>query len=130
MKYEFILENTKQRKEMLSSNDRLHFRKSAPITKYLRRLAKLTANKAINKNEPFSKNKPCSVSVTVFSPTNRRFDPPNTYPTLKAILDGFTDAGIWEDDNFEVIKSLSFEYGGLSGVKDKYKFEIEIEELL
>ncbi|MGT2959332.1 endodeoxyribonuclease RusA [Streptococcus bovimastitidis] len=126
MKYEFILENTKQRKEMLSSNDRLHFRKQANITKFLRQLAKL---KASGSSVSYSPKKPCKVSVAVFSPTRRRLDPPNFYPTIKAILDGFTDAGIWTDDNHEVIKLFSFEYGGLSQIKKKYKIVIEIEEV-
>lgn len=126
MKFEFILSNTKQRKEMISSNDRLHFRKQANITKFLRQLAKL---KASGSSVSYSPKKPCKVSVAVFSPTRRRLDPPNFYPTIKAILDGFTDAGIWTDDNHEIIKSLSFEYGGLSGIKSMYKLVIEIEEV-
>lgn len=124
--FEFILSNTKQKKEMISSNDRLHFRKQANITKFLRQLAKL---KASGSSVSYSPKKPCKVSVAVFSPTRRRLDPPNFYPTIKAILDGFTDAGVWTDDNHEVIKSLSFEYGGLSGIKNMYKLVINIEEV-
>lgn len=67
--------------------------------------------------------------MTVFTPTKRRFDPPNIYPTIKAILDGFTDAGVWDDDNHEIIKSLTFRYGGLSNVKGKYRIAIEILEM-
>ncbi|VGW50580.1 phage Holliday junction resolvase [Streptococcus pyogenes] len=126
MYYEFVLSNTKQKKEMLSSNDRLHFRKSASITKGLRQLAKLKSNGLTKKH---TKNNPCKVIVTVFTPTKRRFDPPNIYPTIKAILDGFTDAGVWDDDNHEIIKSLTFRYGGLSNVKEKYRIAIEILEM-
>ncbi|QBX16900.1 hypothetical protein Javan291_0024 [Streptococcus phage Javan291] len=56
-------------------------------------------------------------------------DPPNFYPTVKALVDGLTDAGIWSDDNHEVIRFMTFEYGGLSGVKGKYKIVIEVEEI-
>lgn len=56
-------------------------------------------------------------------------DPPNLYPTVKAIIDGMTDAGIWTDDNHKVIKKLSFVYGGLSEEKGHYRLEFDIEEV-
>ncbi|MGQ7424298.1 hypothetical protein ACTGVR_07365 [Streptococcus suis] len=68
--------------------------------------------------------------VTIYAPTERRMDPPNFYPTVKALVDGMTDAGIWTDDNHEVIKYMTFKYGGLSGSKDKYRIEIEVEDAL
>lgn len=34
-------------------------------------------------------------------PTNRRRDPGNWYPTVKACIDGLVDAGILRDDNAE-----------------------------
>ena len=67
--------------------------------------------------------------VTIYAPTKRRMDPPNFYPTVKALVDGMTDAGIWTDDNHEVIKYMVFKYGGLSGLKDKYRIEIEVKEI-
>ena len=48
--------------------------------------------------------------------------------TVKALVDGMTDAGLWVDDNHEIIKYMTFEFGGLSQIKDKYKIEIEVEE--
>ena len=53
-------------------------------------------------------------------------DPPNLYPTVKALLDGFTDSGLWTDDNYQIIQKLSFVYGGLSNSK-KYKLEILVK---
>ena len=35
----------------------------------------------------------------------------------QALLDGLTDAEIWTDDNFNIIKRVSFEHGGLSGTQ-------------
>lgn len=132
MKFSFELYRTKKRRELLNSNDRLHFAVKAKITADLRMRAKYDARNYLAiigmLEDPFiySKHNPCGVTVTVFSPTRRRLDPPNLYPTVKALLDGFTDAGIWTDDNSEVIKSLTFLYGGLSGNK-AYRLEIEIE---
>ena len=67
------------------------------------------------------------VLVTVYAPTRRRLDPPNLYPTVKAIIDGLTDANLWPDDNHEVIKMMSFQYGGLSGESGKFKIVLDIE---
>lgn len=67
--------------------------------------------------------------LTVCPPTRRRLDPPNLYPTLKALIDGLTDAGWWEDDDFMHLLEVSFRYGGLSGVKNTYRLVIDIEEL-
>jgi crossover junction endodeoxyribonuclease RusA len=55
---------------------------------------------------PYSKRRPCGLVVTIYAPTKRRLDPPNFYPTVKALVDGLTDAGIWTDDNSEVIKFM------------------------
>lgn len=66
----------------------------------------------------------------MFSPTKSKLDPPNLYPTVKAIVDGMTDAGIWIDDNHKVIKSMTFRYGGLSGEKGYYKLVLDIREVM
>lgn len=127
MQFDFILANTRQKKELLNANDRLHWRVEARLTAYLRQLAR--AEVALDDRGRFSKAKPCQVLVTVCSPTKRRLDPPNLYPTVKALLDGFTDGGLWPDDNHEIVKRLSFAYGGLSGIDGKYEIKIKIEEL-
>lgn len=36
---------------------------------------------------------------------NRRRDPSNWTPTVKAVLDGFTDAAVWEDDDSRHVKT-------------------------
>lgn len=126
MKFTFELYNTKQRKEMISSNDRLHYQKKAKLTANLRALARFKTKGSVN--VPYSVKKPCGVNVTFLSPTRRRYDPPNFYPTIKALIDGMTDSGVWTDDNHEVIKFMTFRHGGLSGGKH-YVIEIEINEV-
>jgi Holliday junction resolvase RusA-like endonuclease len=69
------------------------------------------------------------VTVTAAPPTRRRMDPPNLWPTAKAILDGLTDASWWSDDDFKHVVETSFRYGGLSGVKDTFKITVKIEEV-
>ncbi|HFI0130997.1 TPA: hypothetical protein ACGOSD_001208 [Streptococcus suis] len=127
MKFEFILSNTKRKKEMLNANDRMNWARKAEITAYLRQIGRLTVPKG--KYATHTKKRPCGLVVTIYAPTKRRMDPPNFYPTVKALVDGMTDAGIWTDDSHEVIKYMMFEYGGLSGLKDKYRVEIEVEEV-
>lgn len=126
MKFEFILSNTKKQKEMLNANDRPHWTQKAKITARLRRLGEIRGRKG--KTTTFNKNRPCGLIITVFSPTKRRMDPPNLYPTIKALVDGLTDAGVWTDDNHEVIKYMTFQYGGLSGISGKYRLEMEARE--
>ncbi|RRN50482.1 hypothetical protein EI220_06625 [Streptococcus suis] len=127
MKFEFILSNTKRKKEMLNANDRMNWAQKAKITAYLRHIAFLKVSEG--KYTTHTKKHPCGLLVTIYAPTKRRMDPPNFYPTVKALIDGMTDAGIWTDDNHEVIKFMTFEYGGLSGLKDKYRIEIEVKEV-
>ncbi|HEM6309469.1 TPA: hypothetical protein U2C79_001041 [Streptococcus suis] len=127
MKFEFILSNSKRRKEMLNANDRMSWARRAKITAYLRQIGRLNVPKG--KYTTHTKKRPCGLVVTIYAPTKRRMDPPNFYPTVKALVDGMTDAGIWTDDSHEVIKYMTFGYGGLSGLKDKYRIEIEVKEV-
>ena len=126
MKIEFILSNTKHHKEMLNANDRPHWAQKAKITAYLRQIGRLKAQEG--KSIRYSKERPCGLVVTIYAPSKRRMDPPNFYPTVKALVDGMTDAGLWTDDNHEVIQYMTFEYGGLSGIDRKYKITIEVKE--
>ena len=130
MKEPIILTFELSRKQMISANDRLHFQQKAKITRFLRELAKYEGNNTLRDwyGLPFSKDKPCKVRVVIFSPTMRKYDPPNWSPTTKALLDGLTDAEFWTDDNFNIIRRVSFEHGGLSGSKN-YKIELNIHEV-
>lgn len=127
MKFEFILSNTKRRKQMLNANDRPHWTQKAKITAYLRDTAKLKGLEG--DYTPFTKKRPCGLTVTIYAPTKRRLDPPNFYPTIKALVDGLTDAGIWTDDNYQVIQYMTFRHGGLSGVDGCYKVVLEVQEI-
>lgn len=66
------------------------------------------------------------VNVTVCPPTRRRLDPPNLYPTIKALIDGLTDACWWSDDDFTHLLYTSFRYGGLSGEKGVWKIALDV----
>lgn len=89
------------RKQMISANDRLHFQQKAKITRFLRELAKYEGQNTLKDwyGLPFS----------------------------KALLDGLTDAEFWTDDNYNIIKEVSFSHGGKSGTQN-YKIKLEIIE--
>ena len=69
------------------------------------------------------------IVMTAYPPTRRRLDPPNLYPTLKALVDGLTDACWWEDDDFTHLVETSFRYGGLSDMKGDWKIVLDIYEV-
>lgn len=129
MKEPIILTFELSRKQMISANDRLHFQQKAKITRFLRELAKYEGQNTLKDwyGLPFAKEKPCKVRVVIFSPTLRKYDPPNWSPTTKALLDGLTDAEFWTDDNYNIIKEVSFLHGGKSGTQN-YKIKLEITE--
>lgn len=115
--------------EMISSNDRLCPHVKAELTAHLR---KLSTEIALNTYEhpeqnQFSKEHPCYMRIIICPPTKRRMDTPNWYPTVKALIDGLTDAGVFEDDNDKVITSYTFLRGTVTDNK-KYKIIIDIQE--
>lgn len=107
--------------QMISTNDRLHHHTKAQLTQYLRQLAGLETP-----TTQFSPERPCRVIINVWSPTRRTMDPPNWNPTVKALLDGLTDAGQWTDDNKQVILEVSYRYGGLTKTPKTYWLDIHI----
>nr|DAN36112.1 MAG TPA: Endodeoxyribonuclease RusA [Caudoviricetes sp.] len=133
MKFEFSLPRNTKLKSLnmvINSNDRQHQTDKAKVTKRIRAFAYW--HTSMNKDKgraAFSPSNPCEVTVTIYSPTKSKLDPPNLHPTVKAIIDGMTDAGIWTDDNHKVIKKLSFVYGGLSEEKGHYRLVFDIEEV-
>lgn len=87
----------------MTSNQREHRMVVARKTREVRRLAELAARAA---NLP--RFMQVHVGVFVGYPTRRRADPANAYPTLKAALDGLTDAGVWEDDDSAHVVAVTF----------------------
>jgi len=69
------------------------------------------------------------VRVLVGNTVNRDFDPPNLWPTVKALTDGLTDCAWWEDDNFNHLVEISFAYGEKSPEKGHFRFTLIIEPL-
>jgi crossover junction endodeoxyribonuclease RusA len=71
----------------------------------------------------------CRITVTACLPTARRFDPANIAGTVsKHALDGFTDAGLWADDDSEHVVFIGFQRGPKTGVRGMYRLTFDIEE--
>ena len=121
---------TPQNKLIITSNDTLHFNSKGQKVKKLRELSCKAVQDRFGslKKAKFNSKKQCGVTLTVFYPTNRRSDPDNLQPTLKALLDGFTDSGLLTDDNHQVVIYTKYCYGGLSGTTG-YKLEVEFDKV-
>lgn len=87
--------------DRISMNDRLHWRPLRRLTRLWRQAAHTGALDAFPGRGPAGRCQgPCLVRVAfpVADPGRRR-DPHNMAPTVKAIVDGLVDAGVWPDDN-------------------------------
>jgi crossover junction endodeoxyribonuclease RusA len=93
MKVEFLIPS----ELVLNSNQRLHPHVKAKKTKALRTLAESEA-------QGLRGLQPCRVIAWLAFPDRRRRDPNNWWPTVKALMDGLVDAGVWEDDNSQIIQ--------------------------
>ena len=78
----------------MSMNDREHWRRKAERTKAWRTCAFVAARNAGVRNVG-----PSFVQVTFSVGRDVKRDPHNMAPTIKAIVDGLTDAGCWPDDD-------------------------------
>lgn len=119
----------KKGNQMMSMNDsNLNWHVRSDLEHYLRGLSyHLAKSTGVVPKTPYSPEKPCTVKVTIYKPTKRRSDADNWARTVKPLKDGLTDAGVWTDDNDDVIKCTSYLGGELSG-RNKYKFVFEIED--
>lgn len=71
------------------------------------------------------------VTAYVQYPTRARADPANASPTVKPIIDGFTQAGLWADDDDEhVVGPDMRREPGTTGVKGLHRIRLVIEEML
>ncbi len=79
----------------MTSNSRLHWAAKAKRTARLRAIGALEARR---QHAPHYQGR-VRVTVTIHQRTRRRIDPLNVAPTIKALIDGLTDARVWADDD-------------------------------
>lgn len=110
------------REVVLNANQGVHHRVKGLRVKSLRSMGEALASATCSLT--FTK---FSVDVYVYAPSKRRIDPPNLYPTVKPLIDGLTDANIWEDDDHEHMTEMTFKYGGLSTLPDMFIIDFIIK---
>lgn len=111
-----LAELTLDKRACLSSNGREHWRAAAAKTQALRTLAALTYR---TDTATADVERPITLRAAISIDSRRRFDPPNYWPTLKALIDGLTDAGHWADDNKDIISGLLLTAGDTIAPKGK-----------
>lgn len=78
----------------ISANGRYHYHHAATLTAAWR-----AAGQAAAAHTPPLTGWPVRVLVYVHKPTAHKYDAANLAPTAKAVVDGFTTAGLWPDDD-------------------------------
>lgn len=78
----------------LSANQRMHWAPKSHRTKRLRFMAYATARSELIANLGTT-----HVVAFIGYPRNGKADPANAAPTVKALIDGMVDAGVWPDDD-------------------------------
>lgn len=89
-----VLEFAFELHQVLTSNQRVHWRERARKTRYLRGVAE---DMARARRVPGARR--VHVAAEVAWPNRRRRDVHNLMPTLKALVDGLVDAGVIPDDS-------------------------------
>lgn len=78
----------------LSANQRMHWAPKAKRTAALRQLGFTMATHSRIRDFGTA-----HVAAFIGYPRNGKADPANAAPTVKALIDGLTDAGVWPDDD-------------------------------
>jgi len=78
----------------LSANDRMHWAPKAKRTASLRGMGYAVARAKAARDLG-----PCHVAAFIGYPRAGRADPSNASDTVKPLLDGCVDAGVWPDDD-------------------------------
>lgn len=106
-----------------TSNQRLHHMERARRTKHVRTLAGWAARNLT----PVTGT--VHVHAHVSAPKRTRADVGNTYPTVKAVIDGLTDAGVWADDNDDHLIGPDMRRAAPTGTPGMYRIRLTITPL-
>ena len=105
----------------LNSYNRWHFQEK----NQLKKLFKISIIKNVRELKPIEK---CEITFKIYYPTKRLFDLDNIGSVLsKFTHDVLTEAEIIPDDNYQVIRKLTFEFGGID--LENPRAEVTIKEI-
>lgn len=91
---------------LLSANGREHWAARAAVTASLRNAAGWLA-----RAQKIPRLDRAHVLAVYEPPDRRRRDPANLYPSVKACVDGLTDAGAWADDDADHVAGPDMRLG-------------------
>jgi crossover junction endodeoxyribonuclease RusA len=117
--------------EWLNSNDRRFRFNKTRLTKAWRELgAEAVVNERRRRMKAwedylFSFQGRVHVVASFWKPTRTHYDPNNLWPTVKAICDGLTDAGLWADDDHEHVIGPDMRHGGYGAARVVLRIEEE-----
>ena len=109
----------------LSANDRPHWAEKARRTKALREYGHLTA---LAENIP--PHDVTHVAAFIAFTRNGRADPANAAPTVKALIDGMVDAGVWPDDDSTHVIGPTYLRDPSTGTAGEYRVRISARAVL
>lgn len=69
----------------------------------------------------------CEVEALIAYPSSRRADPANASPTVKALIDGLTDAGYWPDDDSKHVTAVTYRRDPEKSRRGTYKVTLRIK---
>lgn len=101
--------------KFMNANHRPHHHERARLTRQWRALGR-TAGETLQAHTPTHYSR-AKLTYTTTKTTRRCYDPPNLYPTYKAILDGLVDAGIFDDDHAGIITEHTFTAGNIGHIE-------------
>ncbi len=90
--------------EWLRSNDRRHYHAAAALTRKWRETAAWRARQA---RLPKIVG-PVEITAIIHRADKRKADAPNSWPSVKAAIDGLVDAGVIPDDNDSIVRATTF----------------------
>lgn len=92
------------REQWVTSNSRLHHYAKAQRVKILRETGAIQARA----QQISHYAQPVQLMIGIGYPTAVRSDPSNSEPTVKGLVDGMTDAGVFKDDDSKHVTALIF----------------------
>ena len=99
----------------LSANQRIHWAHRARSTRILREIGRVGALTAHTPAQDVT-----HVAAFIGYLTNTKADPANAAPTVKALIDGMVDAGVWDDDDSTHVIGPTYLRGPKSPTRDHY----------
>jgi len=90
---------------LMNMNKRLHWREERRLARIWRQTAMIAAIDSLGTPKQRRRG-PSTVEITLPVRDRRKRDPHNYFPTVKHIVDGLVDAGIWPDDNPEWVTTV------------------------